>query len=97
MVVTSFKNPPGLVDQPVRPAKQISFDNFVLAAGTGRMLVWARNSLIVTSLSVVISLFFGGNGGFRGGAHALQGAPVIPQYHDQPDGDSTGGTDRPAV
>jgi len=57
MVVTSFKTRLDWLANQFALPKHISFDNFVLAANTGNMLVWARNSLIVTSFSVVISTF----------------------------------------
>jgi raffinose/stachyose/melibiose transport system permease protein len=57
MVITSFKTRLDWLANQFSLPKHISFDNFVLAANTGNMLVWARNSLIVTSLSVVISTF----------------------------------------
>ncbi len=57
MVVTSFKTRLDWLANQFALPTHISFDNFVLAANTGNMLVWARNSLIVTSLSVVISTF----------------------------------------
>jgi ABC-type glycerol-3-phosphate transport system permease component len=57
MVITSFKTRLDWLANQFSLPKHISFDNFVLAANTGNMLVWARNSLIVTSFSVVISTF----------------------------------------
>ena len=57
MVITSFKTRLDWLNNQFALPTHISFDNFVLAANTGNMLVWARNSLIVTSLSVVISTF----------------------------------------
>ena len=57
MVVTSFKTRIDWLNNQFALPTHISFDNFILAANTGRMLVWARNSLIVTTFSVVISTF----------------------------------------
>jgi ABC-type glycerol-3-phosphate transport system permease component len=57
MVITSFKTRLDWLANQFSLPKHISFDNFVLAANTGNMLVWARTSLIVTSFSVVISTF----------------------------------------
>ena len=57
MVVTSFKTRLDWLNNQFALPKQISFDNFMMAASTGKILLWARNSLIVTTLSVVISTF----------------------------------------
>jgi raffinose/stachyose/melibiose transport system permease protein len=57
MVVTSFKTRLDWLANQFALPTHISFDNFIQAANTGNMLVWARNSLIVTSFSVVISTF----------------------------------------
>jgi raffinose/stachyose/melibiose transport system permease protein len=57
MVVTSFKTRLDWLANQFALPTHISFDNFVQAASTGNMLVWARNSLIVTTFSVVISTF----------------------------------------
>ena len=57
MVVTSFKTRLDWLNNQFALPKQISLDNFVMAASTGKILLWARNSLIVTTLSVVISTF----------------------------------------
>jgi ABC-type glycerol-3-phosphate transport system permease component len=57
MVITSFKTRLDWLNNQFALPTHISFDNFVLAANTGNMLVWARNSLIVTTGSVVISTF----------------------------------------
>ena len=57
MVVTSFKTRLDWLNNQFALPTHLSFDNFVLAANTGNMLVWARNSLIVTTFSVVVSTF----------------------------------------
>ena len=57
MVVTSFKTRLDWLANQFALPTHISFDNFIQAANTGNMLVWARNSLIVTSFSVIISTF----------------------------------------
>ncbi len=57
MVVTSFKSRIDWLHNQFALPTRISFDNFVLAANTGKMLLWSRNSLIVTTLSVIVSTF----------------------------------------
>jgi len=58
MVVTSFKTRIDWLNNQFGLPGKISFDNFVTAASQGRLLIWFRNSMIVTILSIVISTLF---------------------------------------
>ena len=58
MVVTSFKTRIDWLNNQFGLPSKISFDNFVTAATQGRLLIWFRNSVIVTVLSIVISTLF---------------------------------------
>ena len=58
MVVTSFKTRIDWLNNQFGLPSKISFDNFIAAASQGRMLIWFRNSMIVTILSIVISTLF---------------------------------------
>ena len=58
MVVTSFKTRIDWLNNQFGLPGKINFDNFVTAASQGRLLIWFRNSMIVTILSIVISTLF---------------------------------------
>ena len=58
MVVTSFKTRIDWLNNQFGLPGKISFDNFVTAATQGRLLIWFRNSMIVTILSIVITTLF---------------------------------------